>query len=105
MLFRSVKSNKVFSYFSALIFGMISGVVSVSALAQRVEPWEAIIIGCIGSIFYSTFSIILRKNRIDDPNEAVSCQFVCGIWSLLAVVFFDNEYGVFHNGDGEIFAT
>lgn len=105
LVLRAGFTHKMFSYFSAITFGTLSGIVSISAACQNVEPWEALIIGAIGSFAYGLSSFLFRKNNIDDPNEAISSQFVCGIWAYIAPAFFDNTHGVLHLGDGEIFGT
>ena len=102
VILRTIGDRSLITHFSALIFGMIAGVVSVSASCQNIEPWGAFIIGIIGGILYSLMSWIFRRVNIDDPLEAVSSQLVCGVWSLLAVGFFDDNEGVFQNGDGTL---
>lgn len=75
--------------------GALAGLVGITASADVVTPFSAIIIGAIAGILV-VVSIILIDNvlRIDDPVGAISVHLVCGIWGTLAVGIFsiDKEH-------------
>lgn len=85
---------------SAITNGILAGCVSITAAADRVEPWSAFLIGLIGSLVYSYACRLLEWLNIDDPIEAAQVHGFCGLWSLIAVGIFDNSYGVVTGKDG-----
>jgi len=76
--------------------GILAGLVSISAAADRVEGWAAVSIGIIGAFFYVFTLKALQVSRLDDAIEGVGIHMGCGIWGLLAAGFFDNTFGVFY---------
>ncbi|CAK0806553.1 unnamed protein product, partial [Prorocentrum cordatum] len=69
--------------------GILAGLVSITAPCGNVEAGSAVVIGLIGAILYQLASMLLRKLKIDDPVDAVPVHGACGIWGVLAAVFFD----------------
>merc|ERR1719424_1997096 len=69
--------------------GILAGLVSITAGCGNVHPWASVIIGAIGGVFYVVAVDMLGKMQIDDPVQAFPVHGVCGIWGVLAAVFFD----------------
>jgi len=84
----------------ALCSGILVGLVSITGCCDRVECWAAFIIGGIGGLFYILGCYVLESLHVDDPVEAVQVHMFGGIWGTLAVGLFDNEKGLFYNGEG-----
>jgi Amt family ammonium transporter len=73
---------------SMALNGLLAGLVSITAGADAVEPWEAVAMGLIGGVIV-VFSILLfDKIKIDDPVGAISVHGVVGIWGTIAVAIF-----------------
>jgi ammonium transporter, Amt family len=69
-----------------LIVGMLGGLVSVSAGAGRMEPWEAVAVGGAAGLLISQATVwIDLKFRIDDPGSSIAIHGVGGLWGLLAM--------------------
>jgi len=73
--------------------GILAGLVGITAGADQMAVWEALIIGLVaGAIVY--FAVLMFDNiRIDDPVGAISVHLVCGIWGTLAVGIFGDLAG------------
>jgi len=72
--------------------GILAGLVGITAGADVIMPFWAIITGAIAGIL--VFSIIFfDKIKIDDPVGAISVHGVCGIFGTLAVAFFSGAAG------------
>ena len=54
----------------ALCNGLLSGLVSITGICDRCEPWSAFLIGLTASIFYSFACKVMTKLGVDDPLEA-----------------------------------
>jgi len=79
---------------AAMTNGILSGLVAITAIADRVEPWAAFIIGIVSAFVYSFSCKLLTALNIDDPIEASPVHGFNGIWGLIAVGIFDNQIGV-----------
>ena len=55
---------------TAVINGILAGLVSVTAPCNNIEPWCALIIGSLGGATYSLACKLEHKLKIDDPIEA-----------------------------------
>lgn len=55
----------------SLANGMLSGLVSITAPCNNVEPWAAICIGIISGLVYIFACWLLAKVKLDDPVEAI----------------------------------
>jgi len=69
--------------------GILAGLVSITAGCGCVHPWASVVIGCVGGVFYMLAADLLVKLKIDDPVQAFPVHGACGIWGVLAAVFFD----------------
>lgn len=84
---------------SALCNGILAGLVAITGPCGFVEPWEAVIIGALGGLFYVLNAALLPRLKIDDPIEAISVHLVNGIWGAIAVGLFGNpSSGIGGNG-------
>ena len=78
--------------------GALVGMVAISASVDRVENWEAVLIGTIAAFSYVISLLTLDFYRIDDPLETISVHFAGGVWGLFATGFFDTVSGVLFYG-------
>jgi len=98
---------------SPALNGILAGLVSITGPCPVVDPWAAVLIGCIGGFVYYGSSRLLLKLKVDDPLDASPVHFFCGIWGVLASGLFarqefvsgvygsDKHYGVLMGADGE----
>ena len=74
--------------------GILAGLVGITAGADQMAIWEAVVIGAIaGILVYFAVIFIDRTLKIDDPVGAISVHLVCGIWGTLAVGLFGQLAG------------
>mgnify|MGYP001598774199 CR=1 FL=1 len=73
---------------SMALNGLLAGLVSITAGADSVEPWAAVLMGAVGGVIVVFSILFFDKIAIDDPVGAISVHGVCGIWGTLAVAFF-----------------
>lgn len=68
--------------------GALGGLVAITAGADVVSHWAAILIGAIGGalVFYAV--PLIDRMKIDDPVGALSVHLVNGIWGTLATGIF-----------------
>ncbi|XP_068701814.1 putative ammonium transporter 3 isoform X2 [Montipora foliosa] len=89
--------------------GILSGLVSVTAISPLAHPWEAILIGAIGALLACLGCALLNRLRIDDPVGCIPTHCFAGAWGLLAVALFaekdiisesafSDEYGILKGG-------
>jgi Amt family ammonium transporter len=69
--------------------GILAGLVSITAGCGNVPPWASVVIGSLGGVFYVVAADLLVKMQVDDPVQAFPVHGACGIWGVLAAVFFD----------------
>jgi Amt family ammonium transporter len=65
--------------------GILAGLVGITAGADLMGPYEAMLIGFISGGLVVLSAITLDKLKLDDCVGAVSVHLVCGIWGTLAV--------------------
>ena len=65
--------------------GILAGLVGITAGADLMGPYEAMLIGLIAGGLVVLSAITLDKFKLDDCVGAVSVHLVCGIWGTLAV--------------------
>jgi Amt family ammonium transporter len=68
--------------------GILAGLVGITAGADVISPWEAVLVGVIAGAIVVFAVIFFDKIRIDDPVGAVSVHGICGVWGTLAVGIF-----------------
>ena len=68
--------------------GILAGLVGITAGADAMGPWAAVVVGFIAGVMVVFSIIIFDKLKIDDPVGAISVHGICGIWGTLAVAFF-----------------
>lgn len=73
---------------SMALNGLLAGLVSITAGADSVGPWQAVLMGAIGGIIVVFSILFFDKIKIDDPVGAISVHGVVGIWGTLAVAIF-----------------
>ncbi len=54
----------------ALSNGILAGLVAITGVCDRCEPWSAFVIGLIGGIIYTLACLIEKVLGVDDPIEA-----------------------------------
>jgi Amt family ammonium transporter len=65
--------------------GILAGLVGITAGADAMGPWAAVLVGLIAGVLVVLSILFFDKYRIDDPVGAISVHGVCGIWGTLAV--------------------
>jgi len=78
---------------SMALNGILAGLVGITAGADQMAVWEAILIGLIAGVLVYFAVLFFDKIRIDDPVGAISVHLVCGIWGTLAVGIFGDLAG------------
>lgn len=73
--------------------GILAGLVGITAGADSIMPFWAIITGLIAGILVVFSIIFFDKIKVDDPVGAISVHGVCGIFGTLAVAFFSDAAG------------
>ena len=74
--------------------GILAGLVGITAGADQMAVWEAVLIGAIaGALVYFAVITIDKLFKIDDPVGAISVHLVCGVWGTLAVGIFGQSAG------------
>ncbi|MEK8017445.1 MAG: ammonium transporter [Candidatus Parabeggiatoa sp.] len=71
-----------------VINGTLGGLVSITANANAVSSYQAVLIGMIGGIIVVLLDDLLEKLKIDDVVGAIPVHLGGGIWGTLAVALF-----------------
>ena len=80
---------------SMALNGILAGLVGITAGADQMAVWEAVVIGAVaGALVYFSVIFVDQGLQIDDPVGAISVHLVCGIWGTLAVGLFGNLAGI-----------
>lgn len=80
---------------SMALNGILAGLVGITAGADLMAVWEAVVIGAVaGTLVYFSVIFIDQTLKVDDPVGAISVHLVCGIWGTLAVGIFGELAGV-----------
>lgn len=75
--------------------GMLAGLVSITAGADAIAPFYALLAGFIGGFLVVLAVGFFDKIKIDDPVGAISVHGVVGVWGTLAVgIFGGKNFGV-----------
>jgi len=67
--------------------GAIAALVAITAPSGYVEPWAAIVIGCVAGVIVAT-AIPLIDRVLDDPVGCLSAHGLAGIWGTLSCGIF-----------------
>jgi len=73
---------------SMALNGMLAGLVGITAGADVIMPWAAVLVGIIAGIIVVVSVLVIDRLKIDDPVGAISVHGVCGNWGTLAVGIF-----------------
>ncbi len=73
---------------SMALNGILAGLVGITAGADSVHIWHAVVIGVVAGALVVFAILFFDKIKIDDPVGAISVHGVCGIWGTLAVGIF-----------------
>jgi Amt family ammonium transporter len=76
---------------SMALNGILAGLVGITAGADVMTPFSAIIIGLIAGGIVVGSVLLIDKIKIDDPVGAISVHLTCGIWGTLAVGIFSTN--------------
>ena len=79
---------------SMVLNGILGGLVGITAGADLMSPFAAIIIGIIAGAIIPLSVVMFDKLKLDDPVGATSVHLVCGIWGTLAVGIFGDMAGL-----------
>jgi len=74
--------------------GLLAGLVSISACCASVRPWEACLIGAIGSTAAMATSKLIVHLRIDDPVAVIPVHLAGGATGTLLAGLFANDPAV-----------
>jgi Amt family ammonium transporter len=76
---------------SMALNGILAGLVGITAGADSMTPFSAILIGLIAGCIVVGSVMLIDKIKIDDPVGAISVHLTCGIWGTLAVGIFSTN--------------
>nr|CDJ89775.1 Ammonium transporter domain containing protein [Haemonchus contortus] len=71
-----------------LINGILSSIVSITALCAVSRPWHALIIGGVSAGFSISVLPLLERLKVDDPVGIVPIHLTSSIWGMAAVGIF-----------------
>ena len=75
--------------------GFLAGLVGITAGADVISPFWAIIVGFIAGIIVVFSVLAMDSLKLDDPVGAVSVHGICGIWGTIAVAIWGGaNFGV-----------
>ena len=84
--------------------GILAGLVGITAGADVINPFSAIIVGAIAGGLVVLSVIAFDRMKLDDPVGACSVHLTCGIWGTLAVGIFstnpEHSFGIQRLGVG-----
>jgi len=92
---------------SMALNGILAGLVGMTASADIVSVWGAVVVGLIAGVLVFFSVVGLDSLKIDDPVGAISVHGICGVWGILAAALFDvtdSGYTVFGQLTG-VFVT
>ncbi|MEM9347292.1 MAG: ammonium transporter [Planctomycetota bacterium] len=78
---------------SMALNGILAGLVGITAGADQMAMWHAVLIGAVAGVLVYFSVIGLDKLKIDDPVGAVSVHLTCGIWGTLVVGILGDSAG------------
>ncbi|MDV7139708.1 ammonium transporter [Maribacter sp. TH_r10] len=89
-------STVLYKNFDLTMFlnGILGGLVGITAGADLMSPFEAIMIGLIAGVIIVLGVALIDRVKLDDPVGAVTVHLICGIWGTLAVGLFGSKAGI-----------
>ena len=72
----------------AVVNGMLSGLVAITACANLVSAFDSVVIGAIAGILFVVMRSWLLKRQIDDVIMAIPTHLGAGVWGTVAVALF-----------------
>jgi len=101
--------RKYFLDIPQFVSGILGGLVSITAPAAVIEPWEGLLIGFIGGFVALGCIGLVNVMRVDDPVGCVGVHWGAGLWAMIATGFFANtdkiqggDEGIFRGGSGKM---
>jgi len=73
---------------SAVLNGVLAGLVAITASANMVVAYDAVLIGAIGGLVCFAATVQLETWQVDDAVGAVPVHLAAGIWGTVAVGLF-----------------
>lgn len=73
----------------AMCYGLVGGLVAISASCASVECGTAFGIGASAGVIYVMFSALLKVAKVDDPTDAFAVHGGCGMWGLVCASLMD----------------
>lgn len=67
------------------IVGLLSSLVAISAGCTLYQPWEALLVGYVGSTLAILTVTLLNWLHIDDPTNSIAIHLPASIWAMVAV--------------------
>ena len=77
---------------SMILNGCLAGLVGITASADCVSVMSALVIGIISGVIVVLAVYFFDRIRIDDPVGALSVHLVCGVWGTLATGIFSPDH-------------
>ena len=71
-----------------MLNGILAGLVGITAGADQISIWGAVIVGGIAGVIVVFAVLILDRIHVDDPVGAIPVHAVCGNWGTIAVGIF-----------------
>lgn len=78
---------------SMVLNGILGGLVGITASADLMTPFLAVLIGVISGVLIPFSVVFFDRIKIDDPVGATSVHLICGVWGTLAVGIFGAKAG------------
>lgn len=67
------------------IVGLLSSLVAISGGCTLYQPWEAMVVGYIGSTLAILTVKLLNVLHIDDPTNAIAIHLPASVWAMISV--------------------
>jgi len=90
---------------SMMINGILSGLVAVTAGCAFISQWSAIIIGLLSGVIVIYATLLVDNGMVDDPVGAVAVHGFNGVFGTIAVGLFDKSQGLFTTGHFSLLAV
>eukprot|EP00055_Hartaetosiga_balthica_P006358 m.19807 g.19807 ORF g.19807 m.19807 type:complete len:436 (-) comp5175_c0_seq2:1955-3262(-) len=83
--------------------GILAGAVAIAAGADEIEPWSAVLVGCVAGFLQRWGSSTMRRHILDDACDVVATHLLPGLWGLVACALFAENLGVVYAWDANSF--